>query len=92
MGRPSAANLFRLVLENAVMSKSERCEKPLDAAKAVRSSAKVPIATAGRGIVLESVLMMPKGMFAREKCESGGMESHDLPAILTIGEGMAELI
>jgi len=42
-------------------------EKPLFAAKASRSSAWSPIATATRGVVDDAVEMTPKGMLASEK-------------------------
>ena len=58
-----------------------RKEKPLAEAKMERERAWVPIAIAGWGVGVSGVLMMPKGMLAREKCESGGVGSQDLGAI-----------
>jgi hypothetical protein len=55
----------------------ERAEKPLFAANASRSSAYSPMATATRGDVEDAVEMMPKGMFAREKCDPLGMVNQD---------------
>lgn len=53
-------------------------EKPLFAAKASRSRAWSPIATATRGEVDAAVEMMPNGMFAREKCDPRGMLNQDV--------------
>lgn len=55
----------------------ERAEKPLFAANASRSSAYSPMATATRGEVEDAVEMMPKGMFASEKCDPLGMVNQD---------------
>lgn len=55
----------------------ERPEKPLLAAKASRSRACSPMATATRGFVDDAVEMIPKGMLAREKCEPRGMLNQD---------------
>lgn len=46
---------------------TERAEKPLPAAKASRSRAWSPMATATLGFVDEAVEMTPNGMLAREK-------------------------
>lgn len=45
----------------------ESDEKPLCAAKAARSKALSPIAVATRGLLEDGVLIMPKGILAREK-------------------------
>ena len=55
----------------------DRPEKPLFAAKASRSRACSPMATATRGVLDEVVEMMPNGMLANEKCEPRGMLNQD---------------
>ena len=47
-----------------------------------RSRAWFPIATAGRRLRDVALDMMPNGMFAREKCDCGGMGNQDLIGIL----------
>jgi hypothetical protein len=49
----------------------------LFAAKASRSRAWSPIATATRGDDEDAVEMMPNGMLASEKCEPRGMLNQD---------------
>lgn len=59
-------------------------EKPLFAANASRSNAWSPIATATRGDDDDPVEMMPKGMFASEKCEPRGMLNQDLREVIVM--------
>ena len=56
-----------------------RAENPFSEAKALRSRTWSPIATAGLFSVCESFeVIIPKGMFEREKWLSEGNESQDL--------------
>lgn len=55
----------------------DRAEKPLFAANASRSSAYSPTATATRGDDEEAVEIIPKGMFASEKCDPRGILNQD---------------
>jgi hypothetical protein len=75
MGRPRAAKAFRDDCEKTAWWGwiVDRAEKPLFAANASRSSAWSPIATATRGEVEDVVEMMPKGIFASEKCDPFGI-------------------
>lgn len=53
------------------------------AAKASRSNAWSPMATATRGFVDEAVEMIPKGMLAREKWEPRGMLNQERSEAMT---------
>lgn len=55
-----------------------------------RSSAYSPIAIAGTGTFDLAVVMMPKGMLAREKCDFAGIESQDA-MLLILREFYAEM-
>jgi len=63
----------------------DRPEKPLFAAKASRSRACSPIATATRGVLDEVVEMTPNGMLANEKCEPRGMLNQDFKGAMIVG-------
>jgi len=76
---PSAAKSLSVSFEN---TDNEGCgegsfENPSAAARAERSRAKSPIATAGLGLELSGVLIIPNGMLASENGESGEIGSHD---------------
>lgn len=47
-----------------------------------RSSAYSPMAIAGTGTLDLGVVMIPKGMLAREKCDFAGIESQDAILLL----------
>ena len=55
---------------------------PFAAAKLCKSRQWWPIATAGRGTLLEEVEMIPKGMLARENGVPEGIGSHDFGAMM----------
>jgi hypothetical protein len=55
-----------------------RPEKPPATAKTDRSRTWSPIAIAGLGELFSEVLMIPNGIFEREKCEVGETGSHEV--------------
>ena len=66
MGRPRAAKVFKVEASKTDTSISMPL-KPPPRAKTWRSRQWSPTATAGLGLLLEEVEMIPNGKFAREK-------------------------